>query len=43
MVNPLLWQDLPFGNLDAWAAFLRDHAALHTALWLKTVVATKPQ
>ena len=43
MVNPLLWQDLPFGNLDAWATFLRDHAALHTALWLKTVVATKPQ
>jgi hypothetical protein len=42
LISPLLWQTVPFADVDAWSDFLGQHALWHEALGKATGTAYHP-
>jgi heme oxygenase len=38
MIDPLLWQSVPFDNEEAWLDWLREHEAWHRRLGIAPMV-----
>lgn len=43
MISPSLWEQLPFGDVQAWTAFLGEHAQAHTLIATQAVRLGKPR
>jgi hypothetical protein len=43
MISPQLWEEIPFGDVHAWQAFLGDHARMHSLTYYQAVQQGKPK